>query len=127
TGILLLELVYTVLGGMVSVVITDFLQYILLSVATILITIYTVHHVGWTNITDKITQVMGAEGWSSIENHRFGWTFLGWQVMLWFAMNACWQTTAMRMFSTNSPETAKKVMTWTGVIFLGRGMLLMLW
>ncbi|HVR03533.1 MAG TPA: sodium:solute symporter family protein, partial [Polyangia bacterium] len=34
TGILLLELVYTVLGGMVSVVITDFMQYILLSIAT---------------------------------------------------------------------------------------------
>jgi SSS family solute:Na+ symporter len=126
-GILLLELIYTVLGGMVSVVITDFMQYILLSVATILITIYTVHHAGFGNITDKITQVMGAEGWSPIENHRFGWTFLLWQVMLWFAMNACWQTTAMRMFSTNSPETAKKVMTWTGVIFLGRGMLPMLW
>src|SRR5215471_1073031 len=60
TGILLLELIYTVLGGMVSVVITDFMQYILLSVATILITIYTVHHAGFDNITAKITQVMGA-------------------------------------------------------------------
>jgi SSS family solute:Na+ symporter len=125
--ILMLELVYTVLGGMVSVVITDFLQYILLSVATILVTIYTVNYAGWSNITQKVTQVMGAEGWNPIENHRFGWTFLLWQVMLWFAMNACWQTTAMRMFATNSPATAKKVMTWTGVIFLGRGMLPMLW
>jgi SSS family solute:Na+ symporter len=127
TAILLLELIYTVLGGMVSVVITDFMQYILLSIATILVTIYTVNHAGWSNITHKITQVMGSAGWSPIENPRFGWTFLLWQVMLWFAMNACWQTTAMRMFSTNSPDTAKKVMTWTGVIFLGRGMLPMLW
>jgi SSS family solute:Na+ symporter len=52
---------------------------------------------------------------------------LVWQVLLWFAMCACWQTTAMRMFATNSPSTAKRVMTWTGVIFLGRGMLPMLW
>jgi len=39
TAILLLELVYTVLGGMVSIVITDFLQFVALSLGTILITI----------------------------------------------------------------------------------------
>src|SRR5258705_8929273 len=43
TVILLLELLYTVLGGMVSVVITDFIQYVLLSIATILVTIYAVY------------------------------------------------------------------------------------
>ncbi|HEX9295220.1 MAG TPA: sodium:solute symporter family protein [Polyangiaceae bacterium] len=127
TIILLLELVYTVLGGMVSVVITDFMQYILLSVATILVTIYTVYYAGFGNIVDKVTRVLGPGGFSPVENPRFGWTFLIWQVLLWFSVSTCWQTTAMRMFSTNSPVTAKKVMTWTGVIFLGRGMLPMLW
>jgi SSS family solute:Na+ symporter len=33
----------------------------------------------------------------------------------------------MRIFSTRSPEISKRVMTWTGFIFLGRGMLPMLW
>ena len=50
TVILLLELIYTVVGGMVSVVITDFLQYVLLSVATIMVSISAVHHAGWANI-----------------------------------------------------------------------------
>jgi SSS family solute:Na+ symporter len=127
TGILVLELVYTVLGGMVSVVITDFMQYILLSIATILISIYAVQSAGWGNIVDKVAHVMGPSGFSPIESPRFGWTFLIWQALLWVSLSTCWQTTAMRMFSTKSPETAKKVMTWTGVIFLGRGMLPMLW
>ncbi len=127
TAILLLELVYTVLGGMVSVVITDFLQYVLLSIATILVSIYAVRTAGWEHIVDKVTTVMGPGGWNPLQNERFGWTFLIWQVLLWFAMCACWQTTAMRMFATNGPKTAKRVMTWTGVIFLGRGMLPMLW
>jgi SSS family solute:Na+ symporter len=127
TGILLLELVYTVLGGMVSVVITDFMQYILLSVATILISIYAVQNAGFGTIVDKVASVMGPAGFSPIDSPRFGWTFLIWQALLWVSLSTCWQTTAMRMFSTNSPATAKKVMTWTGVIFLGRGMLPMLW
>ena len=46
TGILLLELVYTVLGGMVSIVITDFIQFVALSIGTILVTIWSVHAAG---------------------------------------------------------------------------------
>lgn len=127
TCILLLELGYTVLGGMVSVVITDFLQYVLLSTATILVSVYAVMHTGWGNILSKVSSTYGANGLNPFTNPGLGATFLTWQVLLWFSVHTCWQTTAMRMFSTKSPEVSKKVMTWTGFIFLGRGMLPMLW
>ena len=127
TVILLLELVYTVLGGMVSVVITDFIQYVLLSVATILVSVYAVYYAGWGRIVEKVTQTMGEAGFNPLVNPKFGLTFIIWQVLLWFSLHTCWQTTAMRMFSTKGPETSQKVMTWTGFIFLGRGMLPMLW
>jgi solute:Na+ symporter, SSS family len=127
TVILLLELIYTVLGGMVSVVITDFLQYVLLSVATILVTVYAVWHAGWGQIVNKVTTTMGEAGFNPLANPKFGVTFLIWQVLLWFSVHTCWQTTAMRVFSTQSPKLSKQVMTWTGFIFLGRGMLPMLW
>src|SRR2546423_1792179 len=55
TVILVLEVMYTVVGGMVSVVITDFFQYVLLSVATILVSIYAVSYAGWNNIISKVT------------------------------------------------------------------------
>jgi solute:Na+ symporter, SSS family len=127
TAILLIELLYTVIGGMVSVVITDFLQYSLLSIATILVTIYAVHFAGWGNIVHKVTVTMGAAGFSPILSPKFGWTFLIWQILLWLSIVTCWQTTAMRIFSARDPRTSKRVMTWTGFIFLGRGMLPMLW
>lgn len=127
TVILLLELTYTVLGGMVSVVITDFIQYALLSVAVILVSIWAVFHTGWNSMVSKVVTTMGHDGFSPFTNPRFGVTFLIWQLLLWFALHTCWQTTAMRMFSTRSPEISKKVMTWTGFIFLGRGMLPILW
>ncbi|MGH9905663.1 MAG: sodium:solute symporter family protein [Pyrinomonadaceae bacterium] len=127
TAILLLELLYTVVGGMVSIVITDFIQYILLSVATILISIYAINYAGWTNIVNKVEATMGDGGFNPITNPQFGWTFIIWQTLLWLSLHTCWQTTAMRMFSTKDAETSKKVMTWTGFIFLGRGMLPMVW
>jgi len=127
TVILMLELIYTVVGGMVSVVITDFLQYALLSIATIVVTFYAVHRAGWTAMVDKVATTMGRAGFDPFSNAKFGITFLLWQILLWFSIHTCWQTTAMRMFSTRSPEISKRVMTWTGFIFLGRGMLPMLW
>jgi len=127
TIILLLELLYTVVGGMVSIVITDFVQYVLLSTATILISLYAVFHAGWHNIVSKVATTMGNAGFNPIASPKFGLTFIVWQILLWFSIHTCWQTTAMRMFSTKDPETSKKVMTWTGFIFLGRGMLPMLW
>jgi solute:Na+ symporter, SSS family len=127
TAILLLELVYTVLGGMVSIVITDFIQYLLLSIATILVSIWAVYHAGWGNIVQKVTTTFGSAGFNPLETPKFGLSFLIWQILLWLAVHTCWQTTAMRMFSTKDAETSKRVMTWTGFIYLGRGMLPMLW
>jgi SSS family solute:Na+ symporter len=126
-AILLLELVYTTVGGMVSVVITDYLQYVLLSVATVIITIYAVRYAGWHAMVGRVETLMGPSGFNPIVAPKFGVSFLVWQLLLWFAIHTCWQTTAMRMFSTRSPEVSKRVMTWTGFIFLGRGMLPMLW
>jgi SSS family solute:Na+ symporter len=104
TVILLLELIYTVLGGMVSVVITDFLQYVLLSVATILVSIYAVTFAGWGNMVSKVTNVMGHAGFSPIDNPKFGITFLVWQTLLWLSLHTCWQTTAMRVCGASPPS-----------------------
>jgi solute:Na+ symporter, SSS family len=75
----------------------------------------------------KVSSTMGPAGFSPFSNPRFGMTFIAWQILLWLSLHTCWQTTAMRMFSTRSPETSRRVMTVTGFIFLGRGMLPMLW
>jgi SSS family solute:Na+ symporter len=127
TVILLLELVYTVLGGMVSVVITDFIQFVMLSIGTILITIYAVYTVGWTPMHDAVARTMGAAGFDPFLNPEYGAGYILFQILLWLSVDTCWQTTAMRTFSTRDPETSKKVFFWTGFIFLGRGMMPMLW
>jgi SSS family solute:Na+ symporter len=127
TAILLIELLYTVVGGMLSIVVTDFIQYVALSVGTILVTLYCIAHVGWGAMVHAVSRQMGAAGFSPILNSTYGWSYILWQTILWTAVNTCWQTTAMRTMSMKSPELSKKVYGWTGVIFLGRGMLPMLW
>ena len=72
TGILLLELVYTVLGGMVSIVITDFIQFVALSVGTILVTMWSVHAAGVSNMYNAVRQNMGAGGFNPFSNANYG-------------------------------------------------------
>jgi SSS family solute:Na+ symporter len=127
TGILILEVVYTVLGGMVSIVITDFIQFVFLGIGTVLITGFTIYKAGWDNMFHAVMINRGDAGFSPLVNSDFGWGFIIFQILLWMAVDTCWQTTAMRTFSTRDPETSKKVFSWTGFIFLGRGMMPMLW
>jgi SSS family solute:Na+ symporter len=127
TGILLLELLYTVLGGMVSVVITDFIQFVALSAVAVIVTGLSIHAAGWQKMHDAVLHTMGASGFDPVSSPQFGWAFIGFQLLFWMALSTCWQTTAMRTFSTRDSEISRKVFTWTGFIFLGRGMLPMLW
>ncbi len=127
TAILLLELVYTVLGGMVSIVITDFIQFIALSLGTILVTIWAVHAAGLARMYTAVAQGMGAGGFNPFSSPQYGWAYVIFQVLVWLAIHTCWQTTAMRTFSTRSPEVSKRVFSWAGFIFLGRGMMPMMW
>ena len=127
TGILLLEVVYTVLGGMVSIVITDFIHFVALSLGTVLVTTWSIHVVGWNKMHDVVWNTMGSSGFSPISNPQYGWAYIAFQILLWLAVDTCWQTTAMRTFSTRDPETSRRVFSWTGFIYLGRGMMPMLW
>lgn len=127
TAILLLELAYTVLGGMVSIVITDFLQFIALSLGTILVTLYSIHIVGWEHMRATVYSSMGSQGFNPFTNSQYGWAYIVFQILLWMAVDTCWQTTAMRTFSARDPETSKRVFTWAGFLYLGRGMMPMLW
>lgn len=127
TAILLLELLYTVLGGMVSIVITDFIQFVALSVGTILVTIWAVHAAGMHNMYESVRRTMGLGGFSPFASPEYGWAYVIFQMLMWLAIHTCWQTTAMRTFSTRSPEISKRVFLWAGFIFLGRGMMPMMW
>lgn len=127
TVILLLEMIYTVMGGMISVVITDFIQFVFLGLGTILVTIYTIHVVGLNTMHAAVVTNLGSNGFNPLSNPEYGWGYILFQLLFWLAVDTCWQTTAMRSFSTRDGKTTSSVLQWTGFIFLGRGMFPMLW
>ena len=48
--LLILVLIYTTLGGMISVIITDYIQFVILSFGLMLSVIFSIYNLGWSNI-----------------------------------------------------------------------------
>ncbi len=56
TALLVIVLLYTVLGGMVSVLVTDFIQFLVMGLGIVVTSALVIHNVGWNNLLDGLWQ-----------------------------------------------------------------------
>ena len=192
---LVLVLLYTALGGMVSVVITDYLQFVVLTVSMVIATWFAFTKVGWFEVTDATVDALRADkvdaavldkldglkgkrfgektafaaeltsaltqdqvrscrqaglarsartrGWdamvTTVKEHmgdggfdpvkagRYGWTFIFWMAFLNLSAQICWLPSTIRALSAKDPTVAKRLYTWSGLSFLIRCIVPMLW
>jgi SSS family solute:Na+ symporter len=129
TMVLLMALVlaYTALGGMISVIITGYVQYILLVAAMMIVTIYCFTAVGVSDMVETVTERIGPQGFNPMLHPAFGWKFVLWQSLIWLAIITSWAPVAARTFASQSPSVVKRIFAWTGLLFLGRAILPFLW
>ena len=124
-GLLLVALAYTALGGMVSLIVTNYVQYVFLAAGTVIVTLVCLRDVGWGGMVGAVEGHMGGHGMNPIEDLGVG--FILWQILLWIALMTVWQSVAMRTFSTKDAAVGKKMFTLTGFLFLGRALIPMAW
>ena len=72
TVLLLLGTIYTVVGGMLSVLVTDFLQFIVMSAGLIAVTILILTKIGWDRLAATVTERYGAGGFNPFALPRPG-------------------------------------------------------
>lgn len=123
TVLLVLVLGYTILGGMVSVVITDYLQFIVLSIGLLLCCALAVNHLGWGNIIETSRTVYGEAGFNPAHGDGFGWDYIAWMALLGLVGAAVWQTSVMRACATVDLKTVKRMYCWSSIGFLVRFLL----
>ena len=124
-ALLLIALAYTALGGMVSLIVTNYVQYVFLAAGTLIVTLVCLREVGWGGMVSAVEGHMGGHGMNPIEDLGIG--FILWQILLWIALMTVWQSVAMRTFSTKDAAVGKKMFTLTGFLFLGRALIPMAW
>jgi SSS family solute:Na+ symporter len=129
--LLTIVLLYMLVGGMVSVIITNYVQYILLSFGMIVITIIGFFAIGWDGIIDSVTAAKGAKGIDpfipSFFEGEFGFGFLVWQVLMWISLLIGWQAMSARLFAAKDAKTGQRIYKWSTVMFFARGILPIFW
>ena len=120
TILLVMVLLYTILGGMISVIITDYIQFVVLSIGLILSVLFSIHNLGWFNIFDQL-EILVSNPKSVYDPFQSrGGFYVSWQLVLGFVSAIIWPTAITRALSLKSPKTVKKQYLWSSVSFLIR-------
>ena len=127
TALLVGVAVYTILGGMLSVLITDFLQFVVMSAGLILVTILILMNVGWEKLVTIVETSYGAGGFNPFVNPTMGWQYVLFNLMLNTAAVLTWQTIIARVLAARDTNTGRKVYTRTSFFFVCRFLIPGIW
>ena len=118
---------YTVLGGMLSVLITDFLQFVVMSVGLIVVTVMVLWNVGWSRLVDTVTVHYGEGGFNPFVHPKMGWAYVAFNLLLNLAAVLTWQTTIARLLAAKDTKTGLKVYKGTSFFFVCRFLIPGVW
>ncbi|MBL8205936.1 MAG: sodium:solute symporter family protein [Blastocatellia bacterium] len=119
--------VYTILGGMLSVLVTDFLQFVVMSLGLIVVTILILVNVGWDKLVTTVELNIGAGGFNPFINAELGWGFVIFQALINTAAVLTWQTTIARVLAAKDTDTGQKIYTRTSFFFVARFLIPGIW
>lgn len=119
--------VYTILGGMLSVLITDFLQFIVMSFGLIAVTILILYTVGWDTLVATVETHHGAGGFNPFVHPEMGWQYVVFNGLLNLAAVLTWQTTIARVLAAKDSKTGQRIYTSTSFFFVCRFLIPGIW
>jgi SSS family solute:Na+ symporter len=123
TVLLAMVLLYTTLGGMVSVVVLDYIQFVVLSFGLLAASLLSIRYLGWDNIIETVSTLKGRAGFDPFHGEGFGAPYVVWMFFLGLVSCAVWQTAVIRACSAENTRTVKKIYTWASIGFLMRFLL----
>ena len=128
TSLLVLALIYTTLGGMFSVIITDYIQFVILSVVLLFTTYFSIYHLGWNNIWDTVYIQMGESGFNPFIEGEFGIEYIIWMIITAGLVScAIWPTAIARALSMKNAADVKTQYKWSSISFLIRFLIPYFW
>jgi SSS family solute:Na+ symporter len=127
TALLVGVAVYTILGGMLSVLVTDFLQFIVMSLGLLVVSFLILHQVGWERLVDAVQTHHGAGGFNPFLPKDLGWPFVISNILTMSAAVLTWQTCIARLLSAKDTKTGRQVYTRTAFFFVCRWVIPGVW
>lgn len=119
--------IYTILGGMLSVLVTDFLQFVVMSVGLLVVTFLILSQIGWDKLVATVHEHHGAGGFNPFVNATMGWPYVIFNLLLNTAAALTWQTTVARVLASKDSATGRSVYVGTSFFFVCRFVIPGLW
>ena len=120
TAMILLVITYTALGGMVSVIITDYAQFVVLSFGLLLTCVLAVWKIGWSTIVEAVQGIHGNAGFDPFDDAGMGGSYVAWMFFLGVISCSVWQTAVMRACAAESVAVVKRMYAWSSIGFMIR-------
>jgi SSS family solute:Na+ symporter len=135
TILLGLVLLYTALGGMLSVLVTDYLQFLVMGAGIVVTSVLVLIHAGGFELVATLQAAWAGSAGMKLEAHPFnpfhgsslGWGYLLWMLVLQIAAATTWQTVISRVLAAKDAGTAQRMYRRTSFYFVGRFLLPGLW
>ena len=113
--LLIIVLIYTMMGGMLSVIVTDYFQFIVLSIGLLFCVFYSITSLGWNNIFLSIEQI-SKDPYNPFVSK--GSSYIFWQIILAFVSAVVWPTAITRALAMDNSKTVKTQYVWSSISFL---------
>jgi len=120
TGLLIVVAIYTILGGMLSVLVTDYFQFILMSIGLLAVTTICFYQFGWDNLTQHLATTYGEKAFNPFIDETYGLDRILLDLLVAFAAVLTWQTMVSRVLSAKDAATGQKIYMGTAPFFLVR-------
>ena len=127
TALLLMVAAYTVLGGMLSVLVTDYLQFIVMSAGMLAVTVLILLKVGWGRLARAVQAAHGSGGFNPFSHPRMGWPYVLFNALLNLAAVLTWMAVIQRVLAARDARTGQKVYTRTSFFFVARFLIPGIW
>ena len=127
TALLLMVAVYTILGGMLSVLVTDFLQFVVMSVGLVAVTYLLFAKIGFAPLADTVEARLGPGGFNPLAHPEMGWPYLLFNAFFNLAIVLTWQTSLQRVMAAKDARTGQRIYVGTAFFFVCRFLIPGLW
>ncbi len=132
TLLLALVMIYTVLGGMISVLVTNYLQFLVMCLGIVMTSALVFRHIGPRDLIIGLERSHGPAAAVTMTDPfnpvaSLGLSWIAWQAMIAVSAMTTWQPIVARVLAARNSQTAKRIYQGTSFYFVGRFTLPGLW
>jgi solute:Na+ symporter, SSS family len=126
--LLVIVVVYTMIGGMYSVVMTDVFQFVLIIIGIVFTSYFAFSYAGGAEgMVGAVREQFGSAGFNLWEAPKYGLFFLVWTTLYYISGWSSWQPVIQRTLSMQDVSTAQRLFRISSVFMFFRACMPMLW